>query len=129
MNQQQRAALASRYQTDGMQGSSPQKLLLAVFDRLGRDLETSIAAIEASDVEAAHRALVNAQELVFELNFALDPEAWPAAVELRALYEHLLGLLIDANLNKSIATVQRCIEIVTPLAETWREAHNQLQEQ
>lgn len=129
MNQRQRAALASRYQTDGMQGSSPQKLLLAVFDRLGRDLESSIVAIEANEVEAAHRALVNAQELVFELNFALDPEAWPAATELRAVYEHLLELLVDANLDKSVATVRRCLEIVTPLAETWAEAHRQLQAQ
>lgn len=129
MNQRQRAALASRYQTDGMSGSSPQKLLLAVFDRLGRDLDTAIAAITGNDVEGAHGALVNAQELVFELNFALEPDIWPAAQELRSVYEHLLTLLVEANLNKSVEKVERCIAIVSPLAESWAEAHRVLQEQ
>lgn len=129
MNQRQRAALASRYQTDGMSGSSPQKLLLAVFDRLQRDLATSIDAIDTNRVEAAHRALLNAQDLVHELNLALEPEVWPAAAELRSVYEHLIELLVDANLSKSTETVRRCQAIVDPLAQSWAEAHRSLQEQ
>ena len=128
MKQREHAALAGRYQNDGMAGSSPQKLLLAVFDRLQRDLQDSIAAIGRNQVEAAHKALVNAQELVFELNLALAPDVWPAALELRAVYEHLMILLIDANMNKSADKVEQCLRIVTPLAETWAEAHRALQE-
>lgn len=129
MNPRQRAALADRYQSDGMSGSSPQKLLLAIFDRLGRDLNTAIEAINANNIELAHRSLVNAQELVFELNFALDPDVWPPALELRSLYSHLLTLLIDANTNKSVETIEQCLDIVNPLAESWREAHRALNEQ
>ncbi|MEM7324493.1 MAG: flagellar export chaperone FliS [Actinomycetota bacterium] len=129
MNQRQRAALAGKYQSDGMSGSSPQKLLLAVFDRLGRDLDAAIVAIEANNVEAAHKFLVNAQDLVFELNLALEPDVWPAALELRSVYEHLLDLLVEANLDKSVDKVQRCIAIVEPLAESWREAHDALNQQ
>lgn len=128
-SQQQQAALAGRYQSDGMSGSCPQKLLLAVFDRLGRDLKGAIEAIENHQVESAHRCLVNAQELVFELNLALAPDVWPAAAELRAIYEHLMDLLIEANLNKSVSKVERCLNIVTPLADSWMEAHRTLQAQ
>lgn len=129
MNQRQRAALANRYQADGMSASSPQKLLLAVFERLLKDLDTATEAIEAGRVEAAHRALVHAQDLVLELNLALEPEVWPAAAELRALYEHLMDLLVEANLAKSTDLVWRCRAIVGPLAETWQEAHRALQQQ
>ncbi len=129
MNQRQRAALADRYQTDGMAGSSPQKLLLAVFSRLHRDLDTAIAAITTGQIEAAHRSLVNAQELVYELRLALDPEVWPGATELRAIYDYVLSLLIDANLNKSTENVERCIAIVAPLEQSWIEAHGMLQQQ
>ncbi|MGB5757914.1 MAG: flagellar export chaperone FliS [Acidimicrobiales bacterium] len=128
MNQREHAALAGRYQNDGMAGSSPQKLLLAVFDRLQRDLQDSMAAIDGNQIEAAHRSLVNAQELVFELNLALAPDVWPAALELRAIYEHLMTLLIDANMSKSVDKVEQCLRIVNPLAETWAEAHRALQE-
>ncbi len=128
-NQRQHAALAGRYQSDGMAGSSPQKLLLAVFDRLSRDLQSSIDAIGQNQVESAHRSLLNAQELVYELNLALAPDVWPAAEEMRAVYEHLMQLLIEANLDKSVAKVERCVSIVTPLADSWTEAHRALQEQ
>jgi flagellar protein FliS len=129
VNQRQHAALAGKYQSDGMAGSSPQQLLLAVFDRMGRDLHNAVEAIETNQVELAHRCLVNTQELVYELNLALAPDVWPAAQELRAVYEHLMQLLIDANLHKSADGVKRCIAIVEPLAETWAEAHRVLQEQ
>lgn len=129
MNQRQRAALASRYKSDGMSGSSPQKLLLAVFDRLGRDLTTAVTAIEDGRVEVAHRHLINAQDLVFELNLALDPDAWSAATEMRLVYQHLTELLVEANLNKTVDNVQKCQAIVTPLAETWAEAHDALNQQ
>ncbi|MEM9563286.1 MAG: flagellar export chaperone FliS [Actinomycetota bacterium] len=128
-NRRQRAALADRYQADGMSVSSPQKLLLAVFDRLEKDLADSVGAIEGGDVERSHRSLLHAQDLVHELNLALEPEVWPAAAELRQVYEHLLDLLIDANLTKSIDVVRRCQAIVRPLAETWHEAHRNLQQE
>lgn len=129
MNQRQRAALADRYQSDGMSAASPPKLLLAVFDRLKRDLDQAAEAIEAGQVEASHRALLHAQDLVHELNLALEPDIWPAAVELRSLYEHLLDLLVEANLYKSVDLVGRCRDIVFPLADTWAEAHRSLQQQ
>ena len=127
MNSQQRAALADRYQSDGMAGSSPQKLLLAVFDRLQRDLDTSVAAINDNEIEVAHRALVNAQELVYELQIALDPDVWPGASELRSVYDHLYGMLIEANLNKSTETIEQCRRIVVPLGDSWSEAYRLLQ--
>ncbi len=129
MNQRQRAALADRYQSDGMSVSSPQKLLLAVFDRLVRDLDEAAAGIEANRVEEAHRALVHAQDLVHELNLALEPEVWPAANELGSVYQHVLELLVEANLAKSVQRVRQCQDLIVPLAETWREAHRNLQQQ
>jgi flagellar protein FliS len=155
VNQRQRAALADRYQSDGMKGSSPQKLLLAVFDRLQRDVATAAAALGPVDgpaepqavglaggpgaigggavdrtrIEVAHKALLNAQELVYELILALDEDVWPAAQEMRAVYHHLVERLVEANLAKTPELVARCAEIIDPLAETWREADRALAEQ
>jgi flagellar protein FliS len=123
----QHALLASRFKADGMAASSPQKLVVLIYEQLSRDLDAAVVAIEDRQVEAAHKALVNAQDLVFELQLALDPELWPGAVELHAIYDYLLGLLVSANLKKSAATVQRGIEIVAPLRESWNEAYQTIQ--
>lgn len=124
----QRAQLAGRYQSDGMTASSPQKLLILIFERIKTDLTTAVTAIEAKHVEPAHLALVNAQELVFELRMALDVEAWPAAAELQSIYDYVTELLIEANLQKSAELTEQCLEIVLPLADTWNEAYQQIQQ-
>lgn len=121
------AQLASRYQADGMAASSPQKLVVLIYNRISRDLDTAVTSIEARNVEGAHKALVNAQELVFELQMALDTDSWTGAKELDAVYTYLLSLLVEANTRKSIDIVRRCIEIVTPLRETWTEAYQMIQ--
>jgi len=123
----QQALLASRYKADGMAVSSPQKLVVLIYDRLARDLDTALAAIDAGDVEGAHKALVNAQDLVFELQMALDADLWEGARDLAAIYDYLHGLLVAANLKKSAEQVRRCVEIVTPLRESWTEAYQMIQ--
>ena len=127
MTPSQQALLASRYKADGMAVSSPQKLVVLIYDRLARDLGTALAAIEARNVEGAHKALVNAQDLVFELQMALDADLWEGARDLAAIYDYLLGLLVAANLKKSAEQVQRCVEIVSPLRESWTEAYQMIQ--
>lgn len=110
-----------------MAGASSEKLLLAVFDKLRRDLDAASTAIGLGEIEAAHDRLLNAQELVYELQLALDADVWPGAKDLRSIYEHLMSLLIDANLNKSAETIERCSAIVVPLGESWAEAYELLQ--
>ena len=127
MNASQQALLASRYKADGMAASSPQKLVVLIYDRLARDLDTAIDAIEAHNVEGAHKALVNAQDLVFELQMALDADLWEGARDLASIYDYLLGLLVAANLKKSAEQVRRAVEIVTPLRESWTEAYQMIQ--
>ncbi|MEL7157867.1 MAG: flagellar export chaperone FliS [Actinomycetota bacterium] len=129
MNQRQRSALAQRYESDGMAGSSPQKLLLAVFQRLRSDLEGASAAIVAGRVEEAHQLLLHAQDLVHELDLALDTDTWEGGTELRALYRHLMAVLMEANLTKSAAMVGRGLDIVVPLGDTWSEAYRLLNDE
>ena len=59
MSPMNRAKLASRYQSDGMAASSPQKLVVLMFERIETDLDRAIDAIERNPVEDAHNALVN----------------------------------------------------------------------
>ena len=127
MTPKERARLASIYQSDGMAASTPQKLVVLMFERINLDLERAIVAIDARHVEAAHRALLNAQDIVFELQMALDLEVWPDGAELASIYDYLLGMLVDANLKKSAEMVRKCLDIVSPLTDSWGEAYRLIQ--
>lgn len=115
-------AVARRYRADGMASTPPGRLLVMLYDRLQIDLERAEEAIAGGSVEAAHRALVHAQEIVFELKLALDVTVWPEGQALDDIYEYLLRQLVVANTTKSAAVVHECQGIVAPLAESWHDA-------
>lgn len=116
------ARLAQRYHQDGMSVTPGPQLVVKLYERLLLDLHKGKQAIAGGDVEGSHTQLVHAQDIVFELNMALDVEAWDGGPALRSIYDHLSARLIEANVKKSVALVNECIDVVTPLVEAWQEA-------
>lgn len=116
------AAARARYQSDGNTGMSGGRLLVALYQRLVRDLVGAETAIDSNDVESAHLQLVHAQEIVDSLDAALDHSAWDQAARFAQLYAHLRRELVTANISKNAAIVARCRSVVEPMAATWQDA-------
>lgn len=116
------ARLAQRYHQDGMSVTPGPQLVVKLYERLLLDLRRGAQAIADGSIEAAHEQLVHAQDIVFELNMALDVDAWDGGPGLRSIYEHLSEKLIDANVTKSAPLVTECMDVVAPLVEAWQEA-------
>ena len=117
-----RAKLADRYQQDGLATIPPSQLVVRLYERLQRDLEQARTAAQEGRVEAAHLLLVHAQDIVFELNVALDLEIWPEGAALAELYRYLTNRLVEANLRKSPDIIADCSDHVRPLVEAWQSA-------
>ena len=114
--------LRTRYMTDSVETMSPGRLIVAVYDRLLLDFDRAVAAIERHDVNAAHDALVHAQDIVFELRHSLDTTKWAAGNQLAAIYDFVLDGLIAANVRKDANVVRSCATIIEPLRDAWRQA-------
>lgn len=127
MNARRNAQLANRYQNDGMATASPRKLLVMVYERLLKDLDSARDAISAGQIEASHDALVHAQELIHELRLALDVEVWPAAEQLISVYDYVYDLLIQCNQEKTLEPLEECYRILLPLNEAWNTAYQEVQ--
>lgn len=113
--------LARRYVEDGMATIPKPQLLLRLYDRLLLDLERAEAAIGGRRIEDGHNALVHAQDIVHELNLALDVEVWEEGRALRSIYQHLTELLIEANTAKDTAPIRAAVVVVAPLRDAWSE--------
>ena len=113
---------ANPFLRDSVETASPGRLLVMLYDRLDLDLGRAERACTDHDVEAAHDALVHAQEIVLELRATLDPEAWPHAEHLDRVYAFLLDELCDANTMKDTRKVAACRRVIAPLHAAWREA-------
>ena len=116
------AAARSRYQNDGNGAMSPGRLLVALYQRLQRDLTVAEQAILDRDIEGAHTNLVHAQEILEGLDLALDRESWSQAEGLSQIYDFVRNELERANVTKNATIVASCRRLIDPLVETWEEA-------
>jgi flagellar protein FliS len=116
------ASARSKYVSDSVTTMSPGQMIVALYDRMLLDIERATTAINGHDVFGAHTALVHAQEIVDELLVSLDVKTWSGAASLAALYRHVKGELVLANVNKDVAPLRACKDLLIPLRDAWREA-------
>jgi flagellar protein FliS len=112
----------SAYVESSVQTASPVRLLVMLYDRLVLDCRRALDLQDAGDHQGAHRQLVHAQDIVAELQATLDKDAWDGAAQLDGLYSHLRVQLVQANVRRDRGATAHCLELVTGLAEAWREA-------
>ncbi|WP_432571709.1 flagellar export chaperone FliS [Kineococcus sp. SYSU DK005] len=118
-----RAAQANRYRDDALATASPAALLVMLYDRLVLDLQRAEQAQRTGDRQTAHTNLVHAQDIVAELQSSLKVDAWEGAAGLSSLYTWLRSELVATNLSGDAERTAACrVDIVEPLAESWREA-------
>lgn len=116
------ASAKNSYVSNSVQTMSPGRMIVALYDRILLDLDRAESAIAAVDIYGAHSALLHAQEIVDELYTTLDVEQWPAGKKLAALYRFIKDELVDANVRKDAAPIDRCRALLLPLRDAWREA-------
>ncbi|MFC6288148.1 flagellar export chaperone FliS [Nocardioides sp. GCM10027113] len=110
------------YMDASVQTASPAKLLVMLYERLVLDVQRALEAQQAGDHLVAHAQLVHAQDIVIELRSTLKTDAWDGGPALASLYDYLLSRLVSANVKRDAELTRHCLELVTGLAETWREA-------
>jgi flagellar secretion chaperone FliS len=93
-----------------------------LYDRLALDLERAQKAAAAGEREAASEQLQHAQAIVLELLSSLQVDAWEGGPRLAALYNWLIGELIQANTRQDTNRISSCRQVVEPLRDAWRAA-------
>ena len=116
------ASLRSRYLGDAVATSSPQQVLVMLYDRLALDLERAQKAAAAGERETASEQLQHAQAIVIELLSSLQVDVWEGGPRLAALYNWLIGELMQANIKLDTNRISSCRQVVEPLRDAWRQA-------
>ena len=116
------ASLRARYLGDAVATSSPQQVLVMLYDRLALDLERAQKAVAAGDRSEASEQLQHAQAIVLELLSSLQVDAWEGGPGLASIYDFLHLQLVRANIGRDAATTEGCLRLVEDLCATWREA-------
>jgi flagellar secretion chaperone FliS len=114
------------YRQVAMQTAAPGRVVLMLFEGAIRFLERAEQGFALEDPAEANQTIHNniqrAQEIVHELNMALDLEqGGDLARTLRSLYEYMDRRLLESNLRKSLDGLVEVKKHLTSLRGAWDE--------
>jgi len=116
------AEMRRRYLVEAIETASPAVRLTMLFDRLDLDLRSADAAFAAGAFKDVNDRLVHAQEIVLSLRDTLKVDQWEGGPRLHALYDHLHGELVGANLAKDRERAAAAEGLLGQLGQAWRDA-------
>jgi flagellar secretion chaperone FliS len=114
--------LKRRYLAEAIETALPAVRLSMLFDRIALDLGRADAGFDRGDLKGVNDGLVHAQEILLALRGTLRIEEWEGAPRLAALYDHLHGELVQANVTKDRPRARTAAALVGQLAGAWRQA-------
>lgn len=98
------------------------RLLIMLFEGAISFFKQAIQGIEEKDIQKFCRFLSRGQAIVAELMNTLDSEkGGKIASDLERLYEFVLFYSTEANLHRDGAHLQRCIDLIVPVYEAFKE--------
>jgi len=113
---------AQAYQAQQVRGVSKVKQVALLYDRAIASLREAIQAIEDNQIEQRWKANKRAQDIVFALYSALDPEQdGELGQNLDRLHRFVLRRLPQLDLRNDPEPAREAIQILSPLRDSWHE--------
>ncbi|MGN7169667.1 flagellar export chaperone FliS [Paenibacillus cellulositrophicus] len=109
-----------KYRQSSVQ-TSPNQLLLMLFDGAIRFTRLGIEGLGKQDFQAVNTYLGKSQTIVSELLATLD-YSYDVSKKLASLYDYIKYLLIEANIKKSIEQAEEALGYLVDLRNTFGEA-------
>jgi len=110
------------YKRRQVETASQADLLLMLYNGLIKFCRQGEKDIVAGDLEAAHRSIIRAQDILIELMSTVDVKAGEIGKALYALYDYMHRQLVTANVHKDAGPLQQVADMVDDLKQTWEEA-------
>lgn len=112
----------SSYRQTNILSADPLKLVLMCYERAIGNLKLSRDAYISRDYETKGKTLINAIDIIHELNASLDmKKGGEVAKNLRSLYMFMAKALTEADPNKNLKVFDHVIQMLEELASAWQE--------
>lgn len=112
-----------QYQQTQVQTSSPEKILVLLYEGAIQFLNKAKIGIENKNIEETHNNIMKAQRIISEFMNTLDMKnGGEIAQNLYSLYEYLNYRLVQANIKKEISYINEVLLHLKDLKLTWEKA-------
>lgn len=109
------------YLRDAILTASPEQLHLMLYDGAIRFCMHARDAIERKDFEDSYTKLTRAQNIILEMQGALNYDVNRELCErVSAIYNFLYRKLVDANVHRDTGAIDECLKVLRVERETWQ---------
>ena len=117
----------NQYKQNTVLTATPEELTLMLYEGAIKFMNIAKYSIENKDLERTHSSLMRAQDIIMELNYSLDMN-YEISNEFRSLYDFVLSKLVDANIQKSLKSLEEALIIINDMKDTWKEVIKQIKQ-
>jgi flagellar protein FliS len=113
---------ANQYKQMQIKTASPGRLLLMLYQGAAKFMKLAKNDIKAGKIEASHKNIIKAQNIILELKNTLNKEeGGEIADQLENLYDFIYHELLQANLSKKPEHLDNVIPLIEDLFATYKE--------
>jgi flagellar protein FliS len=113
---------ALQYRQADLGSMTPERLVVALYERMLRDLEDARTDLASDRKTAFNSRVVGIQNIVTELRNALDHEiGGDLARNLDAIYDYVFQELLLSIVDRDPAHLDDCTTVLEPLLDAWRQ--------
>ncbi len=121
--------MASAYKKVGVESrvetASPHELISLLFEGLLSSLSAAKIHLASGNVAAKSQAITKSMRIISEgLKGSLDPQAGELSQNLGLLYDYCVAQLMQAHLKNDVELIDEVVNLMAPVADTWKNMHN-----
>jgi len=116
----------ARYEDTAVQTSSPEKLLVLLYEGVIRFLRQAVTATQSRNIEQKRQSVDRAMAVIKHLQSKLDRHRGGiVAVDLDRLYVYITSLVMEGSTKLQVGPFEEAIKLLSTLLSGWEGLANQ----
>lgn len=115
--------IAQEYNRNKILTASPAELTLMLYEGAIKFCNIALIAIEKQDYEKANINIKKAENIITEFKVTLNHK-YLVAKDFENVYNYIYSLLVDANIKKDTEILNRALDEIRGMRDTWKEVMN-----
>lgn len=111
---------AKAYGNNKILTATQAELTLMLYDGAVKFANIALAALEKKDYETVNTNIQKSRNIVVELTSTLNHK-YPVADDFERLYNYIFGLLVEANMKKDKAVLERALDELRSIRDIWKQ--------
>ena len=110
----------AQYNNNKVLTASPAELTLLLYEGAIKFCNIAMMGLEEKNIQKTHDNIKKAQAIIEELQSTLN-HSYKVAEDFDNVYHYIYSLLTDANIHKDKETLERALNEIRGMRDTWKE--------